>query len=99
MIYEKRFRLSVVVKYESKQPLGDVDEARAQQELQHLIDYAHDKWAEVPAARLVGPGAAGAWDYAGPVAVVVEVPEPARSVRELVEKVVRALERKGFDVT
>lgn len=29
----------------------------------------------------------------------VEAPEPARSVRELVEKVLRALGRNGFDVS
>ena len=87
MTYEKRFRLSVVVKYESAAPLSAVDNESTRKLLQDYIDYARDKFAEMPG---ISPK---------PIEVVVEPLVPAVSLRERVDMIARALERQGFDVS
>ena len=86
MTYEKRFRLSVVVKYESAAPLSAVDNESTRKLLQDYVDYARDKFSEMP-------------DGLQPIEVVVEPLVPAVSLRERVDMIARALERQGFDVS
>jgi hypothetical protein len=86
MTYEKRFRLTVVAKFVSEDPLNKVDAQEAQRVVQKLLDYAFEKFAEIP-------------DWPGVVSVQAEAPPLQLSVGERVDKILRALERKGFDVS
>jgi len=81
--YQKRFRLSVVVVYESEEPLNSVSVEEATRELQQLLDNACEEFGS-------------SWLVYEPT---VEHLEPARSLREQVDRIIRALERKGYDVT
>lgn len=86
MTYEKRFRLSVVIRYVGAEPLTGIDAEVAQRRLQVYLDYARDKFAEIPASD-------------EPIEIIVEPADPRLSVSERIDSIIRALERKGFDVS
>ncbi len=84
--YEKRFRLTVIAEYVGEEPLTEVDSEAARRAVQGLLDYALDKYKELP-------------DWRGPCEVQVEPHEPQLTVSGGVAAILRALERKGFDVS
>jgi hypothetical protein len=78
MTYEKHFRLSVVLKFEASEPLTDLQVDAVQKLLQRYVDYARDKFAEIP-------------EGVAPNDVVVEPASQKPSVSERVDEILAIL--------